>query len=79
MEQNIREIETTRISPNLRMVYSTECIEEMVQCIKQQGQVEPIQISFERNSFKILDGEKRWRACKRLKIKTVKAIIVEPL
>ncbi len=76
MGKDIREIETGKISPNLRMVYSAECIEDIVQCIRRQGQVEPICISFERGSFKILDGEKRWRACKRLGMKRIRALIV---
>ncbi len=79
MRNDIREIETGKISPNLRMVYSAECIEDIVQCIKRQGQLEPIHISFVRDSFKILDGEKRWRACKRLGMKRIRAVIVETL
>ena len=77
MAKDIREIETGKISPNLRMVYSADCIEDLVQCIKRRGQVEPIHISFERDSFKILDGEKRWRACKKLGMKRIRAVIVQ--
>ena len=77
MEQGIREIEVKRISPNLRIIYSTECIEEMARSIKSLGQREPICICFEDDSFRILDGEKRWRACKRLGLKTVRAVITE--
>ncbi len=75
MGKDIREIGIEKISPNLRMIYSAECIEEMVQYIKRQGRVEPISIRFEYDSFRILDGEKRWRACKRLGMKRVRAVI----
>jgi len=76
METDIREIEISKISPNLRMIYPAEYLEEIVQCIKRQGQVEPIRISFEHDCFKILDGEKRWRACKRLGMRRIKAVII---
>ncbi|MGC9967712.1 MAG: ParB N-terminal domain-containing protein [Syntrophobacteraceae bacterium] len=75
MVSDIREIELGKISPNLRIICSAECIEEIVRCIKRQGQVEPIQISFEHDSFRIMDGEKRWRACKKLGIRTIRAVI----
>ncbi|MDR3553992.1 MAG: ParB N-terminal domain-containing protein [Syntrophobacteraceae bacterium] len=75
MGENIREIEVTRISPNRRIVYSAESIEEMEQSIR-DGQQAPILIRFEHDSFRIVDGEKRWRACKRLGRNTVRAIIV---
>ncbi len=75
MGKGIREIELGKISPNLRIVYSAECIEEIVQFIKRHGQVEPIQISFEHDSFRIMDGEKRWRACKKLGIGKIRAVI----
>lgn len=75
MGQEIREIEITRISPNLRIVYATECIEKILQEIKSCGQQEPIHISFEHDSFRILDGEKRWRAFKKLGMTRIRAIL----
>ncbi len=75
MVQDIREIELRRISPNLRIVYTAESIEEIERGIRSRGQQEPIHICFEHDSFRILDGEKRWRACKRLGIKRIRAII----
>ncbi len=77
MGPDVREIEIGRISPNLRAVYSAESIEETVQSVRSHGQLEPILIWFEHESFRILDGEKRWRACKKLGMKTIKAAIVE--
>ena len=77
MGQQIRDIEIGRISPNLRAVYTAECIEETVRSVKCHGQLEPILICFEHESLCILDGEKRWRACRKLGMKTIKAVIVE--
>ncbi len=75
MELDIRHIEISRISPNLRTVCPDECIDEIARSIKHHGQKEAILISFEYDSFRILDGEKRWRACKRLGMRTIKAVI----
>jgi len=75
MVQDIREIDLRRISPNLRIVIAAECIEEIEHGIKRCGQQEPIVICFEHDSFRIIDGEKRWRACKRLGFKKIWAII----
>ncbi len=76
MGEDIREIETRKISPNLRMVYAAECIEEIEHAIKNRGDHEPIHIYFKYDSFRILDGEKRFRACKRLGMNTIKAVII---
>lgn len=73
----IREIEIRRISPNLRAVYEAESIEEIARSIRCRGQLEPVLILFEYESFRILDGEKRWRACKKLGMKTIKVVITE--
>lgn len=75
MDEDIRDIEIGRISPNRRIAYSAESIEEIEQSMK-NGQQEPILIRFEYDSFRIVDGEKRWRACKRLKMSTIRAVIV---
>ncbi len=77
MEEDVREIQVGKISPNLRTVCTEEGIEEIVQSIRTHGQQEPILIWYTHDSFRILDGEKRWRACRRLGMNTVKAIIAE--
>ena len=75
MKADIRDIEITKISPNRRIVYAEEAIEQMGQSLR-YGQQEPVLIRFEHDSFRIVDGEKRWRACKRLGRTTIRAIIV---
>jgi len=75
MEKDIREIEIHKIRPNLRIICTVECIEEIEQGIKCHGQMEPIHICFEHDSFRILDGEKRWRAFKRLGMRRILAVI----
>lgn len=75
MDEDIREIKIERISPNRRIAYSADSLEEIEQSMK-NGQQEPILIRFEYDSFRIVDGEKRWRACKRLAMATIRAVIL---
>ncbi len=76
MGKRIFEIKIGKIRPNLRSVYSIECIEETAKSLRCRGQLEPILVYFAEDSFRILDGEKRYRACKKLGIKTIKAVVV---
>jgi ParB/RepB/Spo0J family partition protein len=71
------EIDVQRIRPNLRLIYHRETIEGLCQAIRSQGQLEPIQVWFDGESFRIWDGEKRWRACQTLGIARMKALLIE--
>jgi ParB family transcriptional regulator, chromosome partitioning protein len=75
MERGIRLLDLDRISPNMRLVCDADALDGICRSIDTQGQLEPIRVWFEHESFRILDGEKRWRACKRLRMKTIQAII----
>ena len=77
MASNVREIDLTRINPNLRFVCENDSIEELCVSIRCNGQEEPIQVCFTWDGFRIVNGEKRWRACKKLGLTKIKAIIVE--
>jgi ParB family transcriptional regulator, chromosome partitioning protein len=65
------------IHPNRRCICQIESIEKMADNIRLNGQAEPIKIWFTGEEFRIVDGEKRWRACKKLGIAKIKAVIVE--
>lgn len=54
------------IEPNRRMAFSNESIENLKSSISTNGQLEPITIHQHNLSFRIIDGEKRWRAMKKL-------------
>jgi len=73
----VREIRLESIEPNRRYVVVTETLEMLCRSIREQGQLEPIRIIWRGNTFRILDGEKRWRACKILRRKTIIASIEE--
>jgi len=54
------------IDPNRRMVIQREVVEQIGISIAQNGQLEPIMIYQQGIRFRIIDGEKRWRAIKWL-------------
>ena len=73
------------IKPNVnqpRKSFDEKSIKELAISIKQQGLLMPILVKQDKNNldnkrYKIIAGERRWRACKSLKMKTIKAIIVK--
>jgi ParB family transcriptional regulator, chromosome partitioning protein len=77
MAMNVREIDLAKINPNLRLICEKECIEELCLSIKCLGQEEPIEVCFTGEDFRIVNGEKRWRAFKKLGLTKIKAIIIE--
>lgn len=76
MEKDVREVDLVRVSPNIRFIFTNESIDELCSCIKASGETEPILIWLAGDTFRILDGEKRWRACKRLGLRRIRAVIV---
>ena len=77
MGKRVIEVDVERIRPNLRLVYHSESIAWVCRSIQSRGQIEPIEVWFDGEGFRIWDGEKRWRACKILGITRVKVILVE--
>lgn len=64
------------VSPNRRLCYADEVIELVCEMIRSRRRCEPIQVLFDGETFRILDGEKRFRACKRLHMTHIEAVIV---
>ena len=77
MIAEIREIEINKIHPNYRLVYEEEVILRLCDDIKLRGLQEPVVVELVEYWFQIVDGEKRWRACKKNGWNTIKAIILE--
>ena len=73
------------IKPNInqpRSYFDDNSIRELSDSIKEQGLLMPILVKEDKNSknnktFIIIAGERRWRACKRLKMKTINAIVIK--
>ena len=77
MTMEIREIEINKIRPNYRLVYEQDVILHLCNDIKRRGLQEPIIVELVEYWFEIVDGEKRWRACKKIGLNRIKAIILE--
>ena len=78
-------IKISDIKANLnqpRSYFDDNSIKELADSIKEQGLLMPILVKKDKNStnnkkFIIIAGERRWRACKSLKMKTINAIIIK--
>ena len=76
MYDQVLEIATDRIVPNLRLIFDQEIIRDLCRSIIVDGQREPIWTWFDSRRLRIIDGEKRWRACARLRIVRVNVVII---
>ena len=63
------------ICPNPRCVCHIEELEDLISSLRELGQLEPIQVHLDRRTFVIQDGEKRWRACKKIGWRKVRVMI----
>jgi ParB family chromosome partitioning protein len=77
MVAHVYDLDLRKISPNIRQICDMETLGELCGSIRKRGQLEPIHVWFNGDSFRILDGEKRWRACRMLGLTRIKAIIIE--
>jgi ParB family chromosome partitioning protein len=77
MKTDVTEFFLEAIQPNLRLIHNLDSIEELCRFIRSHGQPQPIHVWFDGIRFRIADGEKRWRACRKLGITRVRATIVE--
>ncbi len=72
------------IKPNInqpRSYFDGNSIKELAESIKEQGLLMPILVKEDKNSinkkFIIIAGERRWRACKSLKMRTINALVIK--
>ena len=77
---NISDIKPNQNQP--RIYFDDNSIKELADSIKEQGLLTPILVKKNKNSknnkkFIIIAGERRWRACKSLKMKTINAIVLK--
>ena len=70
---NLREVEPNRNQP--RKIFDDEKIEELANSIKEYGVIQPIIVTKEDNYYRIVAGERRWRAAKKAEITEIPAII----
>jgi len=77
-EENITELKINDIEPNInqpRKYFDDEKLVQLAESIKQHGMVQPIVVKRENNTYKIVAGERRWRAARIAGLKTVPVIV----
>lgn len=73
MEVKVNEVEPNNRQP--RKVFDHEKLEALADSIKEHGIVQPIIVHSEGSHYKIVAGERRWRAAKLAGLKTIPVII----
>lgn len=74
----VRQIELTRVRPNPfqpRRAFRAEELEELASSIREHGVLQPIIVRPSGEDFEIVAGERRFRACQRLGMETVPALV----
>lgn len=69
----ITEVEPNREQP--RKVFNEDALDELADSIKKFGILQPLLVQKEDNYYKIIAGERRWRAAKKAGLKEVPVII----
>lgn len=78
----VSELKITDIEPNLaqpRKHFDEEKIDELSKSIKENGIIQPIVVSKVNNTYKIIAGERRWRAARSAGLKTVPVFIKDEI
>lgn len=77
MQSGVQEISIGRIRPNPgqpRKTFSSLSIDAMARTLDKDGQLHPIILIPEEDHFDLFDGERRWRAAKKLEWQIIKAV-----
>lgn len=77
-DEKIIELPLDEIKPNPyqpRYLFNDEKIDELAKSIKEHGVFQPIIVKKMNGYYAIISGERRFRACKKLGLKTIPAII----
>lgn len=78
LDDEIKKININEIEPNLdqpRKRFDNTKIKELAKSIKKHGIIQPIIVQKEENYYKIIAGERRWRAAKLAELTEVPVII----
>ena len=71
----IIDVEPNREQP--RRNFDEEALEELSNSIKEYGVIQPIIVTKEDNYYKIVAGERRWRASKKAGLDEIPAIVID--
>ncbi len=77
-EEIVKRLKINEIEPNkaqARKLFDDEAIEDLSNSIKEYGVIQPIIVSKKEGYYKIIAGERRWRASKKAGLTEIPAII----
>lgn len=77
-EERLIELEIERLKPSPlqpRMNFNQESIKELANSMKETGILQPIVVTPESGDYKIIIGERRWRAAQKIGLKKIPALI----
>ena len=78
--EKIENLKLIDVEPNKnqpRQIFDNEKLDELAESIKEYGVIQPIIVTKEDKHYKIVAGERRWRAAKKAGIKEIPAIVRE--
>ena len=78
--ESIQKLRMIEVEPNRnqpRKVFDEEAIEDLANSIKEYGVIQPIIVTKESNYYRIVAGERRWRASKKAGLTEIPAIVRE--
>lgn len=76
--EELLNIDIDLVEPNIdqpRTRFTEESLEELAQSIKINGLIQPIVVRRKNSKFEIIAGERRWRACQKLSLRKIPAIV----
>ncbi|NDV62523.1 ParB/RepB/Spo0J family partition protein [Puniceicoccales bacterium CK1056] len=76
----LHELPITRIIPNPhqpRREFHEESLLELAESIRSEGLLQPVVVRLQGEKYELIAGERRWRACQKLKMKLVPARVIE--
>jgi ParB family chromosome partitioning protein len=77
-DERYAELEIDEIRPNPfqpRMKFNDQTIEELARSIKESGVVQPVLVVPEEDHYKIIVGERRWRAAQKAGLRKIPVLI----
>lgn len=80
-EERYAEVEIEKIRPNPlqpRMKFDQSSIDELAQSIKESGILQPILVAPEADGYRIIVGERRWRAAQKAGLNKI-PVLIKPL
>jgi len=77
-EERYIELDIEKIKPNPlqpRLNFKSDSIDELARSIQESGVLQPIVVTAEGGHYKIILGERRWRAAQKIGLKKIPALI----